>query len=556
MLIRLSVQNFALAEKALLEFSPELNVLTGETGAGKSVLIDAIRFVLGERMEASRVLVSGSPGPASVEAVFELPSKKLRSHPSVADFLSPEDEFLILRREVQADSKSRAWVNSRAVNQSALKEIGRLLVDIHGQYDHQRLLDPATHLEILDLLAGNGNLLEEYGKLYREYSGLLARRREIELEETGREREMDLLKYQINEITRAGIDGLDEEELAAEYSRLANAEKLKEFSESALLSLNDAEDSASNLFSKAGRELSSLVRFDPSLEGLKKDCEEAHYALEEIIRRLQDYQESLTFDPERFAEIEKQRDCLELLKRKYGGSIEAVREFFDEARKSYERLANGAVYIKDIGAKLKSMTPELEKLAGVLSEKRKKTGGMLKRTIEEELRDLNIPEACFECRSEAGDFGPSGRDRLEFFISLNPGHPPQELGEIISGGEASRVMLAIKKALIAVDPVPVLIFDEIDANIGGRLGTVTGRKLKEIAGKRQVLLVTHLPQIASFADRHFKVKKALRQGRAFTEYKGIEGDERVRELAQMMSGQKETDIARRHAEEMLTRSRP
>ncbi len=547
MLTQLHIKNFALIEQLTLEFSPRLTVLTGETGAGKSILIDALRFVLGERMDSLR---AGSEGkPALVEAVFELES---REPASLSDLYS-EDGLLVLRREF-AQARTRAWINNRLVPLSTLQEAGRRLIDIHGQYDHQLLLDSSSHLDLTDRLWESGDIKAQYGGLYEQYRNLMREQEELAALEQNKERELDLLKYQIGEIERAEIEGIDEQELENESVRLTHAERLSEGVSRALAVLDENDSSVSGLLSGALRDLGGLCKLDASLETAKRECEEIRLGLENLTARLREYRDKLTFDPDRFAETEKKLDILEHLKRKYGGSFSKILEFYREAKDKFARLSDTEVTRKDLEKKIGSLRSRLEVLAGELSEKRKKTGSRLKKTVESELKDLQMPHGRFEVRVEKAEFSEAGFDRLEFLIQMNPGQPLLPLQKIISGGEASRVMLAMKKALMDVDPVPTLVFDEIDTNIGGRLGHVTGQKLKNISGQRQVLLVTHLPQIASFADRHVKVIKSAQKGKTEVRYEVLEGEGRVRELAEMMNGTRETVIAKRHAEEMLSQA--
>ncbi len=550
MLTQLHIKKFALIEDLTLEFSGQMNVLTGETGAGKSMLIDAIRFVLGERMEGLRA--EAQDKPCQVEAAFELHDDLLKKQPVWEPYLA-EDGLLVLRREF-FQGKTRAWIHNRLVPLSLLKEAGAYLIDIHGQYDHQRLLDSASHLDILDRLAKVDALRESYRALYEQYARLRKAQDELVVLEEHRERELDVLKYQVDEIERAEIKDLDEEALELERMRLANAEKLSEIVSHALAVLDENDTNADSFLSEAVRDLKGLVKFDSSIDQVKADCENLQYALQETVRAIRDYREKLTFDPDRLRELEKKADLLEHLKRKYGGTLAKVLEFYQEAKSKYGKLFDMEMTRKDLQKEARDLEPKLLDAAGKFSEKRKKAGALLKKTIESELKDLQIAHAQFEVRIEKADFSASGMDRVEFLARMNPGQPMLAIAKIISGGEASRVMLAMKKALMQVDPVPVLIFDEIDTNIGGRLGHVTGQKLKSISGERQVLLVTHLPQIASFADRHIKVTKSVEAGRTFVRYQVLEGEARVRELAQMMSGQQESEISRSHAQEMLHRA--
>jgi DNA repair protein RecN (Recombination protein N) len=550
MLTQLHIENFALIRKLTLNFLPSLNVLTGETGAGKSILIDSLRFVLGERMNLSRA--QDKRGRTRVEVAFEIDLKNISSRDLLASFTDDEEPLIVLRRELE-DGKTKCWVNGRVTTVSMLREIGSSLVDIHGQYDHQLLLDTQSHLGLIDLLAKSDSLKTEYGKFFEVYSNLQAKYDEVLLLEEDKVRELDLLKYQIDEIERSDISNFSEEALITEKMRLANSEKLHELTRTILESLDSREPSASSLFIDAQRPMKELIKFDPSLEAsVQSKLGEAQESLEEVIRALKVYQEELTFDPARLDEIQDQLRTYELLKKKYGGGTDAIREFLIRSKERYDALSESETTKQEFLKQIKEIRLKLEPVAHELSEKRKHAAKMLKGHIETELRDLNIPKASFEVKFEAReDFSKKGSDHIEFMISLNPGEPPLPLQKIISGGEASRVMLAMKKALMEVDPISTLIFDEIDANIGGRLGSVTGAKLKEISKLRQVLLITHLPQIAAFSDHHIKVTKYVRDGKTEVRCDVLENDDKVRELAQMMSGKKETEISRRHAREML-----
>ena len=552
MLRQLQIKNFALIDTLAIEFAPTLNVLTGETGAGKSILIDAIRFVLGERVESPP---ARSPDqPASVEAVFEVPSKNLRAHPLLAPFLENETDDLILRREL-VQGRNRCLINQQTVNVSHLKEIGRLVIDIHGQYDHQLLFEAAAQMDLIDRLGKIDLLEEKYTALYAEYALLQKRKTELLELEGNREREADLLKYQIEEIEQARLQEREEETLKEERTRLANSERLHQVLSSLLSLLSEDSGSASALIAQAHRHFSELARIDSSMNALKNEYVTVQLNLEEIIRSLQRYQEDLSFEPDRLQEIDNRLDLIDGIKRKYGGEISKVNAFMAQVKKRYDELVNSTLYVKEIDQKLNAVRPRLQEQADEMSEKRKKTGTALKRIIEEELTDLGISHAKFQCQVDLTGLTAKGQDRLEFMVSLNPGERVFPLRKIVSAGEVSRIMLALKRALMNVDPVPTLIFDEIDANIGGRLGTVTGRKLKEISAERQVLLITHLPQIASFADCHFKVTKKVVSQKTLIHYEQIDGELRIKELAQMMSGQRETDISKKHAEEMLSRVR-
>ena len=546
MLSELHIKNFALADDITIDFSGELIVLTGETGAGKSILIDAIRFVLGERLDSVRL--GRAEKPTSVQAAFELQ----RTSENLQEYLEEGESLIILRREVN-QSRSRCWINDRMVTQTVLKQVGSELVDIHGQYDHQLLLDTQTQLEIVDRYAKSDPLIEKYRTVYSDYTQLLGRKKELEALEETRERELDLLKYQVEEIGGAELDPDEEEQIQTERTRLANAEKLFEITRKILEALDENDHSASSLLLDSARQLQSLVRLDESMEETQNQFEDAQLSLEEVIRSIRDYQESLSFEPDRLSELESRIDQINLLKKKYGESITKVLEFYEEASKKYDDLLNSKHYEMETEQAIEKLIPELKKLSDQISAQRKKAAEKIAKSVESELKDLQMMHSKFSCDFQEVDFGPKGKDQMEFMVQINPGRGMESLRKVVSAGEISRLMLALKKTLAKVDRVETLIFDEIDSNIGGRLGTVTGKKLRGIADERQVLLITHLPQIASFADKHIKVTKVVRKGETYTDYQMIEGSDRVEELSQMMSGQEGSDISKQHAQEMLER---
>lgn len=551
MLTRLHAENFALIGEMTLEFTPRLNILTGETGAGKSILIDALRFVTGDRSESE--YVRDGDKPCLVEAVFEFAVEWMK-RPQFSDYFSEGDTLLILRRDLTNQGRSRAWINGRTVNISNLRELGSTLIDIHGQYDHQLLFDASTHLEILDRLWASQNLVEEYRVIYEEYHALILRKEELISLKQGRERELDLLKFQIDELKKAALQNPEEDsKLESDRIRLSHSEKIREKTARILDILDEGEGAATGKLGEALRYYQDLERIDETLSEFKAGFETSRIELEEFVRSLRDYLEKLDADPERLEEIQSRIDTLNRIKKKYGPTLTDALAFYEKIKRRFDELSNSEVYEKEADKKIQSLLPQLESSSHQMTEARKKAALNLRKLIEKELLDLGIHYAAFRADFKEANFGPTGRDQMEFLISLNAGEPVQALRKIISGGEVSRVMLALKKALMKADSIPTLIFDEIDANIGGRLGNVVGKKLKEISENHQVFVITHLPQIASFADLHIKVLKSVKDKRTFAQYKVIEGEERVRELAQMMSGQKESDISRRHAAEMLAK---
>lgn len=553
MLIQLSVQNFALIDRVELSFEKGLNVLTGETGAGKSILLDALRLVLGERLAGDQKSVGDKT--AKIEAVFELPAKFIAPE-IVAELLEDGDECLILKREISAEGRSKCYINHQFVNLSALKSLGDSLLDFHGQYDQQNIFKEETHLELIDRIAGlssdaGSDLIQRYREDYRSYKNILKQLKQLEDKAEGKQRQMDLLAYQIDEIEEVSPEIGEEEALLQEKIRLAHAQKLYELSDAALNDLDEDENSASSQIQASFRHFSQWVRIDESAQKLEGEIEDIQLRLEELIRDVRDYRDELSFDDEKLNELENRISALERLKKKYGPELKDVIAFLEKSKAEYDVLLNTDVYKKDLEKELQAVLPGLKKKAEEISKKRKKAAALLQKQVETELKDLSINQARFECELEQGDFNDRGVERARFLFCPNPGQPMSPLVKVASGGEASRVLLALKRALTDVDETPTLVFDEIDANIGGRLGEVVGRKLIEIGAERQILLITHLPQIASFANRHYKVSKSVQSGRTKVEYSLLEGEARIDELAQMMSGARESQISREHAEEMI-----
>ncbi len=552
MLLQLSISNFALIDELRLEFDRGLNVLTGETGAGKSILIDALRIVLGERMDT--VNLHNREEPCTIEAVFILSEAHVKNLPALTTFLKKEDECLILRREITPEGRSKNYINQQFVNLSQLKETGKWLVDIHGQYDHQEIFDPQSHLELVDSMT---NRREEnsphtlYSELYKRYAALLSKKHEIFEACQGKEREIDLLNFQIQEIEKVDPKPGEEQTLKEERIRLVHAEKLHLLTSRILNLLDEDDHSVSNRLTHLYRDLIEWSRIESTAAAFKSETDQIQLSTEELIRSIRVYQEKLEFDAERLQEIDARLDKLEWLGRKYGHDLEALQKFLQESKARFDQLTHSDLYQKDLDNELEALLPELQKKAQGLSKVRKSAAEELIQAVLKDLKDLGIRHAQFECQITKTDFGPQGQEKIEFLLSPNAGEPLKPLVLIASGGEASRIMLAIKHALAKVDFIPTLIFDEIDANVGGRLGACVGEKLRKIGDERQVILITHLPQIASFANRHLKVSKHIERGRTKVSYDILSKEERVQELAQMMSGEKETEISKAHAKEML-----
>ncbi len=552
MLSYLTIENFALIERLSLEFCGQLNVLTGETGAGKSIVIDALRYVLGDRFNANQIRDTGFP--CFVEAVFDLVSKDIRNQTLCAEYLKSGETQLIINRTHYPDGKTKIKINGSFVTVSQLKEIGNHLIDFHGPNDHQMLLSNESHLEILDKLANLRNLKIDYQNLYEEY---LAVQKELNnLQEIGksRERDLNLLEAQINELKSLPLSPSRDEELRQEQKRLNNAEKLYEYVTHILKTLDGDESSISENIRQAFSPMRGLNQIDDETAPFTESLNQLQENLNQLVSDLNDYGERLSFEPHQAKEIHQLCDRYDDIKRKYGPTLQDARKFFEEAQSRYELLKHLEENDVELKKKLAQKEKELKKIAAKITPERQKTALSLQKTIEKELSELGIVHVQFESRIEKNELNRHGQDKVTFYISPNAGEALKPLSQIVSSGEAARLMLALKKALMKVDPIPVLIFDEIDAQIGGRLGTVTGTKLKEISQNRQVILITHLPQIAAFGDYHFKVTKLVKAGRAVTNVHLLDRETRVKEMAKMMSGEKESTISVTHAHELLAKA--
>lgn len=548
MLETITIKNFGIIETVSLDCSRGLNVLTGETGAGKSILIDALRFSLGERFQASHL--RDGADQCMVETVFRLEPKLIKTLPVLEDFPS-DDNSLVIQRSVTADSKNRIRINGLTATVAQLKGLGDRLIDFHGPHDHQLLLAENMHLGIVDALTDFGKNKIAYTSSYGAYRDILGKISTLKDMAQSRERDLDLLSHQIKELGQVPLDEERLKELESDQVRINNAEKLFENIDQALASLENEEAGLEGMLSRSYKPLQKLADIDPNAAAYLDELSSLQDSSRTLIANLHDYAESLHFDPDYAREINSKFDIYHDIKRKYGPTLEDARKFHEDAKQKYELLSDFEHNEDTLQRDLKAKEKELAGIAAKLTQERQKTAAHLKKTVEKELQELGFKSVLFEARIEKVDFGPEGRDRTVFFISPNAGESLKPLAEIVSSGESARIMLAIKKALMKVDPVPVLIFDEIDAQIGGRLGTVIGTKLKEISRHRQVILITHLPQIAAFADRHFKIAKAVESGRTKTRVDSVEGKGRIQELAHMMAGDKMTGVAMEHAEELL-----
>jgi DNA repair protein RecN (Recombination protein N) len=561
MLTELVVDNFAIIEHLELKFGPGLITFTGETGAGKSIIIDAVEALMGERADATFVR-SGSER-AMVEGVFQLPHA---ARQPLIEILRREDlldspEYLTLGREIRSNGRSVARVNGRSVNASLLREIGEYLVDLHGQSEHLSLLRVSQHLALLDRYAEGAGIYQDGAglvELRSAYHAIYHRLRQIakDLEQLQRSeqdsaRRSDILAYQINEIEAAHLKAGEEEALRDERNRLANAEGLASAVQESLLALDEGTPeapAATDLLGQVVHALSGLARLDPSQSALYDNAQAIFDNLSDLSRSLRLYLEEIEFNPKRLDQVEERLALIHTLKRKYGDSIAAILEFANQARLELDSITHAGERIEELKKERNELLAQLGRAGMALSRLRKSAAKQLSQAIENELADLNMTGAQFMVDFqthpdpdgvpvESGEklaYDANGLERVEFLIAPNPGEGFKSLAKIASGGETSRLMLALKNVLAQADQIPTLIFDEIDQGIGGRIGAVVGQKLWNLARAHQVLCITHLPQLAAYGDQHFQVQKQVSGERTTTQVKDLAGEARVLELAQMM----------------------
>ena len=552
MLSQLTIKNFGLIDNLTLDFDKGLNIFTGETGAGKSILIDALRYALGDKLDKNKIRDEKSE--CTVEAILDLSDDFLKIYPFIKEYVN-EEGTIIIRRTTSREGKTRNKLNDFTITGSELEKIGNYLIDFHGPNDHQLLFSEDSHLSILDTLSKMSPLIEKYSKIYSEYTSLTKKHTDLKELSAKSDRELDILSYQVKDLEQVSLDKNKYDALLKNINMINNSEKLYEDAIKLQDVLSDENYGLTSSVSKAFRPLEKLSQIDTSVAGLLEMLEEIQDKALSLSNLANDYVENLSFNPKEADELNRTYDIYYDLLRKYGPDIEAVNDFYKKAKDKYELLINIEHNDSELRRKINFSEKELLAVAKLITEKRKITAKSLKKTIEKELKDLGIPHVNFECRVNKGDISPHGTDSVTFLISPNAGEELKPLAKIVSSGEAARIMLALKKALTKVDPVPILIFDEIDSQIGGRLGTITGEKLKELSIDRQVILITHLPQIASFSDTHFTVYKKVLSGRTATTVVKLSGDAKLQELAKMMSGDNETEISLSHAKEMLEKSK-
>jgi len=561
----LIISDFAIIEHLDLHFSPGLNVLTGETGAGKSIIIDAVNALLGERVDNDMIRAGASN--ARIEGFFELDdrtSQAVRAILEAEGLEGDEPNALLLGREIRQEGRHLCRVNGRVVTLGLYKNITDHLVDIHGQGDHLLLFRVKYHLDALDHYGGLAEQRKEMAAIFRQIQEVRRELQRLRQDEREAARQMDLLTYQAREIASASLQVGEDEQLRAERNRLANAEHLMELAAETYRALQEGDEgqmSALDLIGQAVRNLGSLARIDSDMQPYLQAAETIEAQIEDLTRVLRAYCDDIEYNPARLQEVEERLNLISNLKRKYGESIEDILAFAKEVERKLENISHSEERLEALQAEEQRLLQLASQVARELSELRGQQAVALAQEVENQLADLRMERARFQVsitqvESEDGlpacgkayEFDETGYDKVEFLISANVGEPLRPLMKTASGGEASRLMLALKVVLSEADPVPTLIFDEIDAGIGGRIGSVVGMKLWGLTPRHQVLCVTHLPQIAAFADHHYRVYKEVVGERTQTKVSLLEGPDRIQELAQMLGS--DTEMTWRNAQEM------
>ena len=570
MLSELRIENFAIIDLLELKFHSGLNIFTGETGAGKSIIIDAVESLLGSRADPTQVRAGAER--ANIEASFLIPDAVNRPVREILEreSLLEDANQLTLGREIRTNGRSVARVNGRQVNVGLLSELGEYLVDVHGQSEHLSLLKVGKHLGLLDSFAQVEDLLAAYRKIYHALQQVRRELYDLHQAEGEAARRQDILSYQINEIESARLRPGEEQELRDERNRLANAVGLADVAQQALQLLDEGmpeAPAASEILGQVAGLMGSLTRLDPKQISLAEQMQVIQEAVEDFSANLRDYLDKIEFNPKRLDQVEERLNLIHNLTRKYGASIQEVLDFAEKSRQQLEAITHASERIAELEQEEQRLLIQLARDGMVLSEKRHAAGKILEQAVEVELAALKMNGANFAVAFgqrvnpqgvplEDGrrvSFDANGLEAVEFLVAPNPGEGLKPLVKIASGGETSRLMLAIKNVLARADQVPTLIFDEIDQGIGGRVGTVVGKKLWELARQHQVLCVTHLPQLAAFGEEHFQVQKALVEGRTVTQVAALSGEKRLIELAQMMG--EVSDGTRQSARELFEAAR-
>ncbi len=550
MLESLHVKNLALIDEAEVQFGKGLNILTGETGAGKSIIIGSINLALGAK--ADRELIRTGADYALVELVF-LVEEPVQKKAIEALELPLEEDRVILQRKIM-ENRSVCKVCGETVTARQLKQLAEILIDIHGQHEHQSLLKAVKQMEILDAYAGDG-LTEKkaaFQEIYRQYREAERELSENETDEETRRKECALAEFECNEIEEAALVPGEDEELEKTYQKMCNARKIEEAASTAHALCGYENDGAGSAIGRALREIKSVSAYDETLQEYERQLLDIDSLLNDYNREMAAYLSELTFDGEAFEQTETRLNLVNHLKAKYGSSIEEILAYQKKALETIEKYRDYDAYREKLACRVKELQKKALHLCEEITEIRVEKAGMLSEQMQQALQDLNFEQAVFEIRVEGSEehMGENGYDQIRFLLSTNPGEPPKELAQTASGGELSRVMLALKTVLADKDEIETLIFDEIDTGISGRTAWKVSEKMGILGKNHQLICITHLPQIAAMADAHFVIEKQVTEGRSLTGIRELFGEESVRELARMLGGDRITDAALQNAEEM------
>ncbi len=553
MLSELSIKNFAIIETLSISFEKGLTVLSGETGAGKSIIIDAIHLLVGGR--GSSDFVRHGEDRAEIEGLFLLEKS---SHPVIPKAqelgIEIEDDMLVLRREITKSGKSVCRINGKLVTIAILREIGGSLVDIHGQHEHQELMNESEHLSLLDQFGTHEvtTVLSEYGRVYEEYEQALRRLKNLNENEQQTAQKVDLYQFQLNEIQQAQLQLDEDEVLLEEKKRLSNFERIYEAVQSSYSALKD-EHKGLDWISFVMGHMEGAAELSPEYKELAESVSNSYYVLEEVAAALRDELDQLEFDPGRLNEIENRLNEINGLKRKYGQSIAGILEYGAKIEEELETLLNKESHIDKLKKEISSFKKDLMIEGKELTTLRKRLAKTLTESIHRELKELYMQKTVFEVKINSGEsqISKTGMDQVEFYISTNPGEPLKPLSKIASGGELSRIMLALKSIFSKHQEITSIIFDEVDTGVSGRVAQAIAEKIYKVSIDSQVLCISHLPQVAAMADTHLYIEKETQDGRTRTRVKKLNEDGKVKEISRMISGVEITDITKEHAKELL-----
>jgi DNA repair protein RecN (Recombination protein N) len=562
MLLDLKIKNFVIIEELSISFGRGLNILTGETGAGKSILIDALSGILGEKMTTDMIRTGFEK--SSLEASFDISSAPQVLRMLEDSGIDCDEDTLILRREIYASGKGRSFANAVQVPASKLKELSEYLIDIHGQNEHQNIVKVSRHRELLDSFGGLEDEVATVGAIHERLQKLKDSISSFDIDEREKARRIEFNSFAVREIEAAVLKTGEEEELKNESTLLANAEKL--FTEVTTASQHLSGDGGIVQKLKSSEQaLSKISEYDPEIAGIIDTIKQALYTLEDASAYLRGYRTHIDFSPERINQVEERLSLIASFKKKYGDSIQEILAYAEKARAEMEAISSGEEQRERLKAEYRQAVKEAKEVALKLSDSRKETARKLETRVMKELADLGMsgtifrvslqrevnPQGEIEADNKRYMLYPHGLDRIEFLLSANAGEDLRQLRKVASGGEMSRIMLALKNVILSADIVDSLVFDEVDAGIGGKVAEIVGRKLKSLATNRQVLVVTHLPQIAAMSDSHYSVQKGKTGERVTTVVRHLNMKEKIKEVARMLAGETVTDLSMKHAEEMV-----